>query len=251
MQISKSRYFVFFVVLTVMVLSVTVFKGSKGNATLQQKARVSTHRYEDRTERYPVVDSEEAQPNDPIKRAKLKKQKERYDHDAPFTNPGPTDVELSFRPEWQFNFPALPVAQSDVIVIGQVLTAEAHRSRNKMNVFSNLQVRVEEVLKGTNLSEGITITVQRIGGFVKYPNGRKVLFRLTGNGMPAADARYAFFLNSLDDEDYTILTAYELGTDGVTPLDNSAQFQMYQGASESNFLTTLREAIAQAAPQEE
>jgi hypothetical protein len=107
---------------------------------------------------------------------------------------------------------------------------------------------VDEVLKGSNLSAGSIINVQRIGGFVKYPDGRKVLFRLMGNGMPAVGGRYAFFLNSVD-EDYVIITGYELGTDGVMPLDNSRQFERYQGETETDFIKALREAVSRSLPQ--
>jgi hypothetical protein len=110
-------------------------------------------------------------------------------------------------------------------------------------VFSNFEVKVNEVLKGSNLIPGSIINVQRIGGFVNYPNRQKVLFRLVGNGMPAVGNRYAFFLNALD-EDYSILTAYEFGSEGVMPLDNSRQFQVYQGDNETDFLKALREAIS-------
>ena len=61
-----------------------------------------------------------------------------------FSHPGPNHVSVAFLPEWQFNFPALPVAQSDAIVIAEVLNAEAHRSEVKLNVFSNFEVRVDE-----------------------------------------------------------------------------------------------------------
>lgn len=246
MPISKTTAFVFVVVVTAMVLSVTVFKDGQGSAYVQQTVSVASRgSYQDRRDRYPVVDAEETEPVDSVKKAKLKKQKQRYDKDAPFTNPGPKDEEVAFQPEWQFNFPALPVSKSDVIVVGQVLSAEAHRSDNKMNVFSNFEVRVDEVLKGGS-NPGKVINIQRIGGFIKYSTDRKVLFRLSGNGMPGVGARYVFFLNAVDDEDYTILTAYELGTEGVVPLDNSAQFQTYKGVSEISFITSLRDAISQA-----
>lgn len=233
-----------------MTLSVTVFNGRKGSATPQQNVRRTNVPLYDREDRYPVVESDEVDPSDPAKKTKLKKQKQRYDKDAPFTRPGPQDEEIAFFPEFQFDFPALPVAKSEAIVIGEVLSAEAHRSENKLNVFSNFGVRVDEVMKGSNLTTGIVINIQRIGGFVKYPDGRKVLFRLEGNGMPVCGARYAFFLNALD-EDYRILTAYELGPDGVMPLDNSRQFQVYQGENETDFLRALREAISHAVPQPE
>jgi hypothetical protein len=248
MQVSGSTYFVFVIVVTIMILSVTVFKAEKGSVTGPQNVGVTNPRqWHDRKDRYPVVEYDEPEPIDPVKRAKLKKQKQRYEKDSPFTHPGPTDEELSFRPEAQFDFPAFPIVQSDVILIGQVLEGRAHRSENKMNVFSNFDVRVVELLKGSYLTEGSVITVQRIGGFVKYPDGRKVLFRLSGNGMPAVGARYIFFLNVVD-EDYSILTGYELGTEGVVPLDNSRQFQVYQGQNEADFLKALRDAVSRSVP---
>src|SRR5687768_1035405 len=250
MQISKSTYFVFVVVVTIMTLSVTVFKSGKSSVSGQQNVRQTRGPLHDREERYPVVESDEVEPSDPVKRAKLKRQKQRYDKDAPFRHPGPNHGEVAFLPEWQFNFPALPVAKSDVIVIGDVLNAEAHRSENKLSVFSNFEVKVDEILKGSNLTAGSVINVQRLGGFVNYPEGRKVLFRLVGNGMPAVGARYAFFLTVLD-EDYRILTAYELGAEGVMPLDNSRQFEIYSRKNEADFLNTLRDAVSQAVPQQE
>lgn len=243
MQLSKSTYFVFIVVVTIMTLSVTVFESGKSSVTGQQNVRQTNVPLYDREDRYPVVESEEVEPSDPAKRAKLKRQKERYDKDAPFSHPGPKDAEVAFLPEWQFNFPALPVAKSDVIVIGEVLTAEAHRSENRLNVFSNFEMKVNEVLKGSNLTAGSVINVQRVGGFVNYPNGNKVLFRLVGNGMPAVGGRYAFFLNVLG-EDYSILTGYELGPEGVMPLDNSRQFEAYRRTTETDFLRALRDAIS-------
>lgn len=250
MKLSKLTYFVFIVVVTIMTLSVTVFKSGKISFAGQQDGRQRNVPLYDREDRYPVVEADEPEPSDPGKRAKLKRQKQRYDKDSPFSHPGPKDAEIAFRPEWQFNFPALPVAKSDAIVIGEVLNAEAHRSENKLNVFSNFEVKVDEVLKGSNLTTGSIINVQRVGGFVNYPNRQKVLFRLVGNGMPAVGARYALFLNALD-EDYRILTGYEVGTEGVMPLDNASQFQTYQRTSEADFLNVLREAISKAAPQPE
>src|SRR5262245_34165015 len=183
MRLSKTTYLTFGVVALIMTLSVTVFK-DKGFATSRQGRRQTNTELAELTDRYPVAPYDEAEPSDPVKRAKLKKRKQRYDKDAPFRHPGPDHGEIAFLPEWQFDFPALPVTRSDVVVIGEVLNAEAHRSENKLNVFSEFEVKVAEVLKGT-LSAGNVINVQRIGGFVNYPNGRKVLFRLVGNGMPA------------------------------------------------------------------
>jgi hypothetical protein len=246
MYMSNTTYLVFVIVVT--TLSVTVFREGKGSVTAQQDVRRTAVPIYERDERYPVVDSDEPEPTDPVKKAKLKRQQQRYDKDAPFSHPGPNHEEVSFLPEMQFDFPALPVSKSDVIVIAEVLNAETHRSENKRNVFTNFEVRVDEVLKGNNLNAGGVINVQRIGGFVKYPDGRKVLFRLSGNGMPAVGGRYALFLKSVD-EDYVVITGYELGIEGVMPLDNSRQFEHYQRESEDDFVKALRDEVSRSLPQ--
>lgn len=88
--------------------------------------------------------------------------------------------------------PALPVAKSAFIVVGEVKTAEAHVSENKENVYSEFTVLVSKIFKKANSSiiEGTEITIDRVGGFVKYPNGRTVLYRVSGKNMPAVGERY-------------------------------------------------------------
>ena len=104
MHISKTTYLVFVVVATVMTLSVTVFRGGKGSATPQQDVRRTGVPIYERDERYPVVDFNEPEPTDPVKKAKLKKQQQRYDKDAPFSNPGPNDLEVAFLPDGNLIF---------------------------------------------------------------------------------------------------------------------------------------------------
>ena len=235
------NYCVSVLVVTVMMLSLTV-TGKNGGIVSRRNTRLTASMYQERLDRYPIAEGDDFDPGDPVKRAKLKRQKEYFSKDAPFSNPGPRDEALEFLPEFQFNFPAFPVSQSDFIVIGEVLNAKAHQSNNKLNVFSNFDVRADEVLKGT-VSRGEVITIQRIGGFVIYPGGRKVLFRLVGNGMPGVGGRYALFLKA-EGENNMILTGYELSPQGVIPLDHSQQFETYQGTNETGFLQALRDAVS-------
>jgi hypothetical protein len=107
MQMSKTTYLVFVIVVTIMTLSVTVFRDGKGSAALRQDVRRTAVPIYERDERHQVVDFNEPEPADLVKKAKLKKQQQRYDKDAPFSHPGPNDVEVAFLPEMQFDFPAL------------------------------------------------------------------------------------------------------------------------------------------------
>lgn len=244
MYISKSTFFVFAGVVFIMTLSVTVFKSQGGSARPTQESVTSAKvlNHEDLVKRYPIADFDEVLSPDLTKRAALKQRQERY-NDIPFGTPGPEDEAVAYIPEGRFDFPALPINESDVIVVGQVASSKAHRSENKKNVFSEFEVRVDEVLKGNNVvSESSMIIVERLGGYLKYPNGRKVLLFIPGFGMPAVGTRNVFFLKNLS-PGFSIVTAYELNPNGILALDQSKQFRQFHGQSEATFLTTLRNAI--------
>jgi hypothetical protein len=115
-------------------------------------------------------------------------------------------------------------------------------------VYSEFSVVIEKVFKSANDSivDGTAITVDRTGGFVRYPNGQTVLYRLSGENMPLMGERYLFFLTSKNQQDISILTAYELGEKGVIPLDESSQFEQYRGVSETALLQKLLDALAKS-----
>jgi hypothetical protein len=113
-----------------------------------------------------------------------------------------------FMDEGSALMPALPTAKSAYIVLGEVKTAEAHVSENKENVYSEFTVSVTKVFKTASSSvvEGSEITVDRVGGFVKYPNGRTLLYSVSGRNMPAVGGRYILLLSSLNNEDLLLLS---------------------------------------------
>jgi hypothetical protein len=160
-------------------------------------------------------------------------------------NPPAWKTETIITSDSLFAFPSLPVAQSELIVIGTVGSAKAHLSENKKNVFSEFTVAVESVHKATKqeVTQGSVLTIDRIGGIVNYPHGRKILYRFSGANMPRVGARYLFFLNSKNRQDSTILTAYELADGTVSPLDDSSQFAILEGISEEEILQKLRSLL--------
>ena len=101
---------------------------------------------------------------------------------------------------------------------------------------------VETVLKTNNQTVGLgsVVTADRMGGVVRYPSGHTVLYQRGGMYMPKIGGRYLFFLNSLNKQDYGILTAYELTESGAIPLDMATEFFVMEGKSESEILRTLR-----------
>ncbi|HEY4423212.1 MAG TPA: hypothetical protein VGN10_03345 [Pyrinomonadaceae bacterium] len=251
MQIHKTTWFILVCVVVTLMLSVTGFKNPSTTAQSGQQSlrTVPQLRHEEAVRRYPTAELEEAEPTDPAKRAALKERKVR-NNEQTFSEPSAEDDAIGWFPERDVELPALPINESDLVLIGQVLSAKAHRSENKRGIFSEFEVRVDEVLKGRDprVNDQPVITVERTGGFLRYPNGRKVLFFVQGYGMPEVGARNVLFLK-IAGQGVRILTVYELDPAGVLPLDSGNKFQRFRGENEATFIKILRESIANARPQ--
>jgi hypothetical protein len=212
----------------------------------QQDTRAE--RYEQAKRHFPAVDYNEPTLPETEENRPKKEKKKRFNDlgNWVFANTQPYIAENSSSANY-FDFPALPVAKSDVIIVAVVSETEAHLSENKRNVFSEFRVVVETVLKTSSqaVKQSSVMTVNRMGAFVNYPSGQTVLYQRAGMYMPKVGGRYLFFLNSLNKHDYGILTAYELTERGVIPLDMSSQFFVWEGKSESEIMQELRGLLSQ------
>lgn len=153
---------------------------------------------------------------------------------------------------------ALPVYQSDAIIIGTVTDRKAFLSKDKTTVYSEFTVEVEQVLKGqTNvlLSSQDTIAIQRRGGAVKLPSGKILRRGTTTESMPLSDKKYLFFLRYFSDgESFGMITGYEFRNGKVFPLDGrnlpegkrkNEQFTAYEGVNQDEFLRLIRNELAE------
>jgi hypothetical protein len=203
-------------------------------------------------ERFPTADYDGNQDlPDPEKNAKRKAKQKRYnDNDLVFSNVQPGTDEAALFLEPHSTLPALPIAESEIVVVGTIGTAQAHLSENKRNIFSEFTVTVEDVLKSKiqGVEQGSVLTIDRVGGHVKYPNGQRVLFRIAGLNMPQTGGRYLLFLTSThDNEDISILTGYWLTPNGAIPLDELHQFASLTGVTEVDILQRVRNLIQKSA----
>lgn len=199
---------------------------------------------------FPVTDYDSLEPTDPEKRARRKEKNKRHNN-SKFVSSDSSDriSSIALLPEGIFDFPALPAEKSDAVVIGEVLSTEAHLSDDKTNIYSEFSIRIDEVLKGGNSIGGL-ISAERIGGVVRFGNGHKRYHYIVGMGMPRVGRKYVLFLNAIDQsQDFRILTGYELKTSNVRPLDDSKQFNAYDGYDSSAFLQKVRDAVAQSSQQ--
>jgi hypothetical protein len=230
-------------------LSFSAFRRSdtflSGYAASQQDPRVE--RSNKAKAAFPVVEINELEPDTNSELGRSKKEKrQRYDAwDLVLSKPAPGTDETIVSSEGYFDFPPLPVTRSDIILMASVSNSEAHLSANKRGVFSEFNLEVESVLKTSDqkIKEGSLFTVDRVGGYVKYPNGQQILCRISGVNMPQTGARYFFFLSARRKPIFTILTAYELTNEGVMPLDSPEQFLPLEGISETDLLKRVRDLL--------
>lgn len=206
---------------------------------------------QDDTNQFSIADTVAPKPTDQKELAKRKAKSKKYSRSHNDIGPG---VRAVMNYHWPPGFPELPVAESDAVVIGVVSKATAYLTEDETGVYSEFTVRIDEILKTdgqVSLSTSGSIIVDRPGGRVRYPTGEMGQFSFDGLGMPRQGKRYVLFLKrGGQDEDYQILTGYELRQGRVFPLDransNPTNFNIYANSDETSFLNKLREAVAKS-----
>lgn len=201
---------------------------------------------------FPVADYAADEQGDERERARRRARGKKYDKSLTPVATSDSDGQTTRTHGEAELLPAVPAAQSDAVVVGEVTGARAYLSNDKTGVYSEFTVRVEEVLKGgaaSPLSRGGLIFVARGGGQVRLPSGRVHLYHIAGEHMPVVGRRYALFLKRADaEQSFDLLTGYEMSAGRVSPLDAPRQFAAYRDAEEATFLNVLREAIAKRPP---
>ncbi|MDQ3798294.1 MAG: hypothetical protein M3384_02490 [Acidobacteriota bacterium] len=198
---------------------------------------------------FPVANYDAAELSNSEEREQRKAKNNRYDKiRLVVKNPNPQTIESNLADE---SVPpsAIPIKESDLVIIGDILDAKAYLSNNQTGVYSEFNIRVDETLKNNSpisVIGGEKITADRLGGFVQYPNGQKLLYSVSGKGMPRVGKRYILFLAKPDlSPNYSILTGYELKENKIHSLDDTYIFRAYNEANATDFIKTIKEAISQ------
>ena len=198
----------------------------------------------------PVTSYNTPEPTDPGVRAMRRARSSQYDNRRPqpiSELPGGIE-ELPLVTHWEWGLPALPSAESDAVVLGEVTGAQAYLSNDKTGVYSEFKIRIIEVLKNPQdlpLSPIEAIVVKREGGAVRFPSARVQHYRIIHQGLPAVSREYLLFLKYHNQtQDFTVLTGYELREDRVIPLDDLDTFAVYKNTYSSAFLDAVRESIS-------
>lgn len=152
--------------------------------------------------------------------------------------------------------PALPVEQSNVIILGKVTDRRAILTDDRLGVYSEFSINVSEIFKDDlNLFFiGQVITASRPGGAIRFASGRIQQYTVSRQGYPQQDKVYVLFLKRDEEGDYSIQTGYEVNGSVVQPLDGKRdlpknepdlQFGIYRGVALESFRKALQKALQQ------
>lgn len=203
--------------------------------------------------KFPVVDYAKPLPTDAKERAKRETKSKKYNskHGQALDE----SIDGIYRVS-HWDFPALPVAQSSAVIIGEITEAEAHLSEDKTTIYSEFVVRIESIFKNDGkipLTAGGLVSVERLGGRVLFPSGKVVTLSVDRQDMPTPGRRYVLFLRhssplgGVFDDSLFIVTGYEFKNGKVVPLDKprpSHPIMKYKGAEEISLIRDLETALA-------
>lgn len=249
MRPSSRNFILILVAFTAAALTTVVTLRGQGQSVGEGTPPDKQRQREEFERQFPVTDFDSQEPADPDKRNSRRKKSSRHDN-SHFVNKGDATggaVESVFFDERDFGLPAVPVSQSEAILVGSVVDAQAYLSNDKTGVYSEFNVAIEEALKNSAsapLAVKSIVSMEREGGAVRFPSKGKYLYRISGQGMPRVGKRYVFFLKASEPpQTFEIITAYELRGGKVIPLDSSQQFDAYKNVEEAVFLDGLRNAV--------
>lgn len=232
-----------------LVLLVLAALAVSGGAALRSRSGLHSIRQqpEDKSS-YPIADGDAPDPKGAKEVLKRRAKNKKYREYKNRIGPGFKAYEIY---HWPPGFPTLPVAHSDAVIIAEVTDASAHLTADKSSVYSEFGVCIEEILKNVEppLTVGSSVTLDRAGGRVRYSNGKTSQFVLSGFGMPVVHRRYVFFIKGDSEQDYQIITGYEIHGGRVYPLDETTssdtRFEIHANAEERHFLDNLRQLSQQ------
>lgn len=173
----------------------------------------------------------------------------RYDNRRPeaIAELPPGIEELPLNSHWNWGSQALPASQSDAIIRGKVVAAEAHLSADRTSVYSEFKIHIAEVFKDYDAAPvvvGDQLVVEREGGAVRFPSGRIQEYLVAKQQLPIKGLEYLFFLKyNREGQDFSIMTGYELRRGHVVPLDSLEQFANHRGVDQTSFLKEIRRTV--------
>jgi len=232
-----------------LVLLVTIAISFGSRQSYSQKESVKAKSSEDLS-KYAVADYDAPESSNAAEREERKQKNSRYDNQKwVIKKPHPEDSGVGLFDEIPPP-PLIPDVESDLVIVGEIINVSAHLSNDKRGVYSEFTIKVKQILKNDlskKVEQGGQVTADRAGGFVRYPNGQKVLYMPSTRALPMSGEEYLFFLkNDKKGPNYEIITGYELKENDIKPLDTGRDFDEFKKLGGLNFINTVRNQISES-----
>jgi hypothetical protein len=230
------------------LLAATLFLGVTQFTSSQDKQPLDsgTQNISNEIQKKPVAIYDRALPDDAQERSLRISKNSRHDksYGRTFEALPPDTTMRMIASSWGLDLPALPVSQSDAMVIGTITNAQGYVSNDKTGAYSEFQVHIQEVLKNDGRLPKDQIVVERKGASVKLKDGRTIDVGISGQGFPQTGQNYLLFLKYNNDvDDYQLVTAYNLENGKVHPLDTVGQLNSYNMVDVDVFLKEVHQAL--------
>lgn len=243
----KSNRIMWGILSLVVLITIAVSFGAKGSYSQQKVSDEQQNLYGD-SSKYPIAEYDfPTAKNETERQARIIKGN-RFDDEDNFLviskKPHPETVKIDLTDAEPV--PAvIPFDESSLVIIGEVISSKAFVSNNKRGVYSEYVVRVETIFKQKSqkhLRVGETVSMDRAGGVVQYPNEQRVLYKYDWHDFPELSGRYVFFLGEINDQspNYKLITGYQLKEGKVKALDFDYSFYKFNGTSEADFVNRLK-----------
>jgi hypothetical protein len=233
------------VVMTTVAVTVgTLSSHSQSTSSVKPQQTVPENPFGD-LRKFPIAKYNAPEPANAAEREDRRIKGKRHDAKLPVTKVPAPDAIAEISSDAEPIPKAIPADESSLVAVGTITEAEAFLSNEKKGIYSEYTIRIQTILKEDprkKLKPDDTVTADRSGGVVEYPNGQLVLYRNSWQALPEVGARYLLFLGTDDDKNpnYRILTAYQLKDGNIAALDYVQQFKDFDGTSETDFIKLVQ-----------
>jgi len=237
-------------VLTTLVITSGAFDSRRQvKAGEQPQPTPETGGFRDMT-KYAVVDYNQPLPTNKAELEKRKLANKRYDGQDWVSGTPHPDTGGVGRYDETTPPEIIPANESSLIIVGEVIEVNAHMSNDKLGIYSEFAIQVKEILKNDaakNVEQGGVVFADRAGGFVRYPNGQRIIYESAQRPLPFISDEYVLFLTSDDESpNYAILIIYELKGNRIIQLDEGRRFDEFKNATRSTFIDAIRRKISKS-----
>ena len=148
--------------------------------------------------------------------------------------------------QYGLDYKVLPTSEADLIVIGRINSERPYLSKDGGSVYSLFSFSPSSptsFLKGLNPTPLLPLTLEREGGVILLPSGKKRFEGMFDEGIPLPGHTYLLFLQSVGTGTcYKIITGYSLDTSPPSGIDRVDERVKVSSASE--LISDVRQKLA-------